>query len=582
MTERSDLTGYTASFVTGLYDAGIKRIVISPGSRSTPLAMMFHAHPEIETWINVDERSAAFFALGMAKGLQEPVALLCSSGTAGANYFPAIIEARYARVPLVVLTADRPHELRGVGAPQTIDQIKLYGDHVKYHQEMPLPDENANLNAFVKASAGRAVGMAVKAPQGPVHLNFPFRDPLVPDVNRNQLWNDHSNGNPLFQTGKVSLNSQQFEKLAKTWTEIDKPLIVVGPHQDEDLAQAVITLARSLKAPIIADPLSGLRTGPFEKEVIIESYDTFLRSKVFFDNFKSNGVIRIGAMPVSKPFLKYLEAAKPEHYIVVDDSGVWREPTHLATQMIQSDAVSFCEGLAAAINKNNRTHITHWCKHWQEVNQKSKEIISSFIEESPWFEGHVVDILLKHVDNDSSLFVGNSMPIRDVDTLLLNRDDRLNIFANRGANGIDGVVSTAIGVSTVKKPLTLLIGDLSFFHDTNGLMAAKIYNIDITIIVINNNGGGIFSFLPQAKENEETFEALFGTPLDINVEAIAQVYNGKYRKATDKNTFEKALSDFKDQKGLKIIEAVTARKENVEIHNHLWQRVNKAVEVDFR
>lgn len=578
MTDQLDLTGYTASFAEGLVHAGVKKVVISPGSRSTPLAMMFHAHPKLETWINVDERSAGFFALGLAKGLQEPVALLCSSGTASANYFPAIIEARYARVPLVVLTADRPHELRGVGAPQTIDQIKLYGDHVKWHQDMPIPDENSDIGSFVKASAVRAASMAMQAPEGPVHLNFPFREPLVPDINREGLWGDQTLPSSQFFSGKLTLSESHFEELAKTFAAVEKPLIVVGPLQDSELRTAVIALAESLNAPIIADPLSGLRSGSFNKALIIDSYDAFLRSKSFAGQYQTDGVIRIGAMPVSKPFLKYLEASKPNHYLVVDESGVWREPTHLATQMIKADAAAFCLGLAKNISGNSRPASQTWCRKWQEVNQQTAETVSRFVEESEWFEGHVVEILLKHMDNPSSLFVGNSMPIRDVDTFLLKGEHTIEVYANRGANGIDGVVSTALGVSAVQKPLTLLIGDLSFFHDSNGLMAAKQYHLDVTIIVVNNNGGGIFSFLSQAKEDEETFEALFGTPLDIDIEAIAKVYQATYRQATDKMSFEQALSDIKDLPGLKIIEAVTNRRENVRVHQQLWEQVHSAID----
>ncbi|MGV3487264.1 MAG: 2-succinyl-5-enolpyruvyl-6-hydroxy-3-cyclohexene-1-carboxylic-acid synthase [Tuberibacillus sp.] len=580
MNDQADLTGYTASFADGLYQAGINKIVISPGSRSTPLAMMFHAHPEIETWINVDERSAAFFALGMAKGLQEPVALLCSSGTASANYYPAIIEARYSRVPLVVLTADRPHELREVGAPQTIDQIKMYGDHVKYHQDMPIPENDETIFPFLRASARRAVARAKQAPQGPVHLNFPFREPLVPDVNRRELWQATDRSKNQVVLGQPCVNEARMNDLVMEWDNIEKPLIVVGPQQDQNLISAVIELAETLQAPIIADPLSGLRAGRFDKSSIIDGYDAFLRSSLFADTYQTDFVLRFGAMPVSKPFLKYLGKAKPKHYLVIDESGVWREPTHLASQMIQSDPVFFCNSLTKVLaNKKQIIHTsTNWLSHWQKVNAVTTQVLSRFVEESVWFEGHVVDILLKHIEEETAIFAGNSMPIRDIDTFLLNRENPVSVYANRGANGIDGVVSTALGVSTVKKPLVLLIGDLSFFHDMNGLMAAKLYNLDILVIVVNNNGGGIFSFLSQAKENEQTFEALFGTPLDLDIEAVARLYKATYRQASDKLSFEKALLELQGFKGLKIIEAVTSRNENTAIHQSLWAEIIRAVE----
>ena len=578
MFNQTDLGGYTASFVDGLYQAGVHKVVISPGSRSTPLAITFHAHPQIETWINVDERSAAFFALGMAKALHEPVVLLCSSGTAAANYFPAIIEARYSRVPLIVLTADRPHELREVGAPQTIDQIKLYGNHVKHYQDMPIPDGSPGLNHFVKASAIRACGAAIDAPSGPVHLNFPFREPLVPEM-KPELFHTES---PAF-TQSLTLGSPAVDEVVYTewallWKNVERPLICVGPQTNSNLRPYILELANLLNAPVIADPLSGLRIGGDEASLIISGYDAFLRSDRFTTSVQPDAVIRFGAMPVSKPFLKYLEKCNPKHYWVVDEAAVFREPTHLATQFVKSDAALFCKSLTTALERVGYRPTPDWLSLWQRIDKVTASEIHHFVEDSPWFEGQVVDHVLKQLDDHAALFVGNSMPIRDVDTFLLERKTPLALYANRGANGIDGVVSTALGVSAVRKPVTLLIGDLSFFHDMNGLMVAKRYGLDITIVVINNNGGGIFSFLSQAKEKEETFETLFGTPLDIDIEAVARLYGANFSKAVDLPSFTKAVEEGKAVQGLKIIEAVTERKENAALHRDLWSRVVQAVD----
>jgi len=362
------------------------------------------------------------------------------------------------------------------------------------------------------------------------------------------------------------------------WKNVERPLICVGPQTNSNLRPYILELANLLNAPVIADPLSGLRIGGDEASPIISGYDAFLRSDRFTTSVQPDAVIRFGAMPVSKPFLKYLEKCNPKHYWVVDEAAVFREPTHLATRFVKSNASLFCKSLAKALEKVGYRPTPDWLGLWQRIDKMTTSEIHHFVEDSPWFEGQVVAHLLKQLDDRAALFVGNSMPIRDVDTFLLKRNAPLALYANRGANGIDGVVSTALGVSTVRKPVTLLIGDLSFFHDMNGLMVAKRYALDITIVVINNNGGGIFSFLSQAEEKKETFETLFGTPLDIDIEAVARLYGANYSKAVDLPSFTKALEEGKAVKGLKIIEAVTVRKENAALHRDLWSRVVRAVD----
>ncbi|GGE49985.1 2-succinyl-5-enolpyruvyl-6-hydroxy-3-cyclohexene-1-carboxylate synthase [Pullulanibacillus camelliae] len=579
MAYRSALTSFTAAFVDELAEQGIRQVVISPGSRSTPLAMLIHAHPLLKTWIDVDERSAAFFALGMAKKSNQPVAIVCSSGTATANFYPAVIEAKYGRVPLVVLTADRPHELRGNGSPQTIDQIKMYGDHVKWFQDMPLPEDNEAMWRFARYSARRAVDTAEKVPKGPTHLNFPFREPLVPDFQKTGLWAYGKKATSKNESTFLALEDAAYAQLATEWQSIRRPLIIIGPNRQEGLRASAYELAEHLGAPILADPLSGVRFGSKGKQaLLIDSYDALLRNSAFIDKYQADGIIRFGANPVSKSLTKYLKQLDPSSFLIIDEGFDWLDATHPATQILHTDPVVFCRRFSRLVSEQNNAVAGTWREDWQQANSIARDGLERYLSTAPWFEGHIAASLYKHLPPEATLFASNSMPIRDIDTFFLAREDGLDIIANRGANGIDGVVSSALGCSAlVHQTAYLLIGDLAFFHDMNGLMMAKNYGLDMIIVVINNNGGGIFSFLPQASEAGEQFEDLFGTPLNYEIEAVANLYGAHYFKAVHREAFDEALKNAQGLKGLRIIEAVTNRQENVLRHNKLWQDIHNGL-----
>lgn len=577
MTMPDDLTPFVATFVDELVHSGVTHAVICPGSRSTPLAMLLGAHPDMKIWMNVDERSAGFFALGLAKAKKAPAVLLCSSGTASANFYPAIIEARYARVPLIVLTADRPHELRGVGAPQAIDQIKMYGENVKWFLEMPVPDSSDQMLAFIRSMARRSVKTAQQVPHGPVHLNFPFREPLIPNVREDGLWTSGKAGSSIQKPSHYDIDMTDIERVAEFLKKANRPLIVVG-ESDPTFGPAVGQLAETLGAPVLVDPLSNLRANHYSHPYFIDGYDSFLRTPRFVEAVKPDCVLRFGAMPVSKAFSLYLKTARPDHYIVIDEAFDWRDPTHQATDILACDPGQFCsllsDRLTNAINKE-------WIAAWRKANEMTRQTLQRFMGNASWFEGHIVTLLEKVLPDDSTLFVGNSMPIRDIDTFFVNTDRSVQFLANRGANGIDGVVSTALGASVDRSPLYLLIGDLSFFHDMNGLMAAKQHQLNVTIIVINNNGGGIFSFLPQA-EKADDFERLFATPLDIDIEKVASLYHAQYWRADDPISFKEAIAKTADSSGLNIIEAVTNRGVNTDTHRAFWRKVSDAIEEAIR
>ncbi|WP_044894867.1 2-succinyl-5-enolpyruvyl-6-hydroxy-3-cyclohexene-1-carboxylic-acid synthase [Bacillus alveayuensis] len=567
---------YVSAFVDELTKVGVSDVVISPGSRSTPFAIVMAEHPDIKIHMNIDERSAAFFALGMAKAKRKPVALLCTSGTAVANYLPAVIEAYYARIPLIVLTADRPHELRDVGAPQAIDQFHIYGKHAKWFVEMALPEGSQEMLRYARTMAARATATAMTAPAGPVHLNFPLREPLVPNVTE-ETWSQIEQKESSYlrvSIGKRTLEREQLQVVYEQLSKTERGLIICGDMDKPPFAQAVVKLAEALDYPILADPLSQLRSGTHPKDYIIESYDAILKSDAALDTLIPEVVIRFGAMPVSKSLTLMLKNNPAIQQFVVDGDGGWREPTLNASYMIHCDETDFCHRLAEVAQPKKKQ--SDWVKRWQDVNKIAKSALLEAGKDEEMFEGKVFIELAQLLPEKSLLFVGNSMPIRDADTFFMATDKNIRVIANRGANGIDGVVSSALGASVTGDPLVLVIGDLSFYHDLNGLLAAKLHKLNATIIVINNNGGGIFSFLPQSKQ-EKHFELLFGTPTDLQFEHVVRMYDSHYVKADTWDKFRESVTHSFSTAGLHVIEICTSRQENVRKHRQLWENVSQEI-----
>ncbi|NRD76245.1 2-succinyl-5-enolpyruvyl-6-hydroxy-3-cyclohexene-1-carboxylic-acid synthase [Bacillus sp. BRMEA1] len=576
MSHQESLTVYLASFVAELFHTGIRDVVVSPGSRSTPMAMVMAEHPDLKVHIHVDERSAAFFALGIAKQTNRPVAILCTSGTAAANYFPAIVEARYSRVPLLVLTADRPHELREVGAPQAIDQIHLYGQHVKWFAEMALPDHSKEMIHYARTVCARAVSIAVQAPAGPVHLNFPFREPLIPKLDENlfQL-EERPQGYIQVHNGDLIINEVCFEEIAHKLIGKQRGIIVCGNMVSNHFADAVTRLSTALNYPILADPLSQLRSGIHDGANIIDTYDTFLRNEDAKKFLKPDVILRFGAMPVSKALMIFLKEHFNAEQIVIDSGGGWRDPALLSSAMIFCDETVFCEKLLDHTNANSDDH---FLKDWQKINDLTKENMGSLRDIVPLSEGKLFYQLAELLPDGATLFVGNSMPIRDLDSFFLQNKKSIKIMANRGANGIDGTISTAIGAALYSKSLYLVLGDLTFFHDLTALFIAKRYNVDIHILLINNNGGGIFSFLPQA-EHPKHFELLFGTPLDIDFIHAVKMFNGRFVKITDWDHFRTELKNSVKslEPGINVYEVVTDRNRNLDEHREFWRNVSQEI-----
>ncbi len=589
------LTLWVGTLIDELIRGGASQFVVCPGSRSAPLALAVARHPHARVWMHLDERSAAFFALGMARQRGEPVALICTSGTAAANFHPAVAEADLARVPLLVLTADRPHELRDNGAPQTIDQVRLFGTMTRWFSDLPTPDDAPTLLPYLRAVAARALASARGAPAGPVHLNLPFREPLIPDrALLEDLFKSRSTGqaatpgdptdtrggavHPAVTTvaGPRLLPEATLDALAARLASVTHGLILCGPGCPPDLPAAVARLAARRNWPLLADPLSGVRCGPHDQRLVLATYDAFLRDEGFAARYAPDVVLRFGAMPTSKPVLQFLQRHPTAHQIVVDEGAGWREPTSLAGEHLSCDPAWLCHELGARLPA--APALTPWARSWLTADRSAREAITAVLgSDERITEPGVFFHLAAILPPGATLFVGNSMPVRDCDTFFPAAAHPLTILGNRGANGIDGLVSSALGaVAGGAGPLVMVLGDLSLYHDANGLLAARLHGLDATIVLINNDGGGIFSFLPQANEREH-FELLFGTPHGLDFRPLADLYGAHYTLARDWPAFRAAVRAGLHGGSLHLVEVRTDRERNVTDHRAIWPRVSAAL-----
>ncbi|HEO8420108.1 2-succinyl-5-enolpyruvyl-6-hydroxy-3-cyclohexene-1-carboxylic-acid synthase [Niallia sp. FSL W8-0635] len=569
MIHQQQLTAYLDALLSELVKNGVEHAVISPGSRSTPISLLLAEEEAIKLHVHVDERSAAFFALGIAKASKKPTVLVCTSGTAAANYFPAIVEAKISRIPLIVLTADRPHELRDVGAPQAIDQLDLYGKHVKWFMEMSTPDNSPGMIRYAKTVGARAVSMAKQQPSGPVHVNIPLREPLIPDLDNLDRYRLEDKEKPSIrmETGEFRINDSYFLDLAASLD--GKGIIICGEIDKDDFSAKIIQLAEKTGFPIIADPLSQLRSNSADTNIIIDTYDIFLRNEKVKSLLKPDVIIRFGSMPISKPLTIFLRENEKAKQIVVDGGSGYRDPNQLTTDMVYCEEEYFCEKLISVIS---HCSINHYLKKWIDINELTKKELMQTAEIQEISEAKLFHSLGEMIPDDAVLFVGNSMPIRDLDTFFHKQNKKVTIIANRGANGIDGTISTALGVGVIKQPLFLIVGDLTFFHDLNGLVLSKLYKLPITVLLINNNGGGIFSFLPQV-DLPRHYELLFGTPLDIDFKHAVEMYKGQYKLIESWQRLEKLFQDSNFEEGLRVWELRTNREKNLLEHRQMTEKI---------
>jgi len=526
--------------------------------------------------------------------------LLCTSGTAAANFMPAIVEAKLTHVPLLVLTADRPHELRDNGAPQSIDQNRLYGTYAKWFVEVALPEATNAALRYIRTIAVRAATSAQAIPAGPVHLNFPFREPLTPEPIPDQplspvaqrdlvAWQGRPDHVPYIEVRDAPLGAPEastIEYLMRMVRRARRGLIIVGPNDDQALVEPLVRLARQLGYPILADPLSQLRCGDHDRVMMLSSYDAFLRIDSFIESTQPELVLRFGAMPTSKPLLLYLKRDTSCPLVIIDGHGGWEEPTQLASELIHANPAVLCQSLLRALAQYSKSGEIEplvsqaWLTMWQDADKVTRQTLLSGIQDfNELFEGRVFTELANLLPDGTTLYTGNSMPVRDLDTFFWWSDHRIRIMSNRGANGIDGVVSSALGASAGARrhePTVLVLGDLSFFHDLNGLIAARLHQLNLTIVLVNNDGGGIFSFLPQAAYPEH-FDQLFGTPTGLDFRLAAQMYGGQFQKVDSWERFRNSVRRGLNTGGLHVIEVPTERTSNVKMHRQLWERVGDAL-----
>lgn len=553
-------TLWAQTFVDELARSGLQAVCIAPGSRSTPLTIAFAAEPRIRLYSHLDERSAAFFALGLALAGQKPVALVCTSGTAAANFYPAVIEAHQARVPLLLLTADRPHELRHSGANQTIDQVKLYGDQVRWFVDVALPEANPPASSLrsLRTLAGRALAVATGSPPGPVHLNFPFRKPLEPiPVPGDQLnpaavqTVDALAGRPAqqpftrFSRGTVAPSEDQIDSLAAAMQDTSRGLIICGPRcPGGAFPQAVTRLARLMDYPILADPLSGLRFGSHLEQangLILGSYENFL------PGWQTRGwpapqlMLRFGAMPTGKAIGDYLESAAGCRQFAVDGHGVWADATHQLTDFIWAEPEITCQQLAGRLEANQITAADPgWATMFRQAEQKSWATIELARSET-FFEGGILADVVELLPPEAILYVASSLPVRHLEQFGRPGNVPLRVLANRGVSGIDGTIASALGAAAAAAaPLVLVTGDVAFYHDLNSLLALRRCEVKATIVLINNDGGGIFHRLPIA-QFDPPFTDLFLTPHGLDFEPAIRMFGADYIRVTTRADFRDAL-----------------------------------------
>ena len=550
---------FAATFVDELAAQGVEFACVSPGSRSAPVAMALQRHPRIKVIVHIDERCGSFFAVGLGKSTGKPAVVLSTSGTAAAEFHPAVVEAAYSRTPLIVITADRPPELQGVGANQAIDQQHLFGTAVRWFVDPGVPVEMPNAARVWRRLAARAVA---EAASGPVHLNLPFREPLVPPPGQVPVA-EAAPGQAL-TNGRLLPSQAQLASLASALQRAQRPLVVVGEIRDgERLAPAL----HRLGVPLIAEPTSQLRRA--EAGAAVESYEALLRAGWSLQH-GPDLVVRLGATPTSRVLNRWLAAAAAPTFLIDPDHS-WRDQDHVATNVMACDPQPLLEALPPLDR-------SAWRDQWVSAGKRATAAIAATLVSTPLHEGHVVRALSTRLPDPGQVFIGSSMPIRAADSFWPLARPQQRFFGNRGASGIDGLVSSGLGVATGRDtvPTVLLLGDLSLYHDMNGLWALQRHGIKATLVVCDNNGGGIFNFLPQA-EHQDVFEEIFATPLGLDLSQVARLYGLVYSPVSDRSGLEPAIADAIAAPTPTMVVVRFKREDSVNGHRLIWEATASAL-----
>jgi 2-succinyl-5-enolpyruvyl-6-hydroxy-3-cyclohexene-1-carboxylate synthase len=570
-------TALASAFVEELERCGLTQAVIAPGSRSTPLALALWRAAGIDAGVVIDERSAGFYALGAAQATGRPVAVLCTSGTAAANLHPAVCEADESAVPLIVLTADRPPELRGIGAGQTIDQLKLYGSAVRWFCEVGTHDgDDAGLLHY-RSTACRAYAAANgELRPGPVHLNLPWREPLgdAPAEGEvtatSELALSGRPGRPLTVTphaGAPAPIDALLDVMAGHFRDCPRGLIVCGRQLDASLAEPVAELARASGYPILAEATSQLRFGGHDRSNVITRYGPIAAAKA--SELEPELILRFGEMPTSKPLRIWLGALAEARQHVIDPSGGWNEPTRIATSVLRIDPVALATGVAERVSVGD----PGWSARWRDADRAAGEAIDELLDASELSEPAAHRALASAYEDGDLVYTASSLPIRDQEGYATGTDARVRFLCNRGANGIDGLVSSGIGAAAATgQPTWILTGDLGLFHDLNSLALLEGTSTPVRIVVFDNQGGGIFEQLPQASEIARVeFEALFGTPSGLDVARAAALWDIPHRRVDSADEIAAAAAA-----GPELIEVRCDRRAGVALRAELERAAAKA------
>lgn len=577
-------------FIDQLAALGVKYACISPGFRSTPLTYVLSKNRKIKSFINFDERSSAFFALGLARILKQPVIVVTTSGTAVANLYPAIIEAYQQRTPLIICTADRPPELIGTGANQTINQHNIFKNHIRWFRDLGMPSISETGFHHLQKIATEAYRISLFEDRGPVHLNFPFRKPLEPTTPTDEVNISTVKIQPLkYSKHKSSIinNSSFIEKTISRISEeiinTEKGIILAGPMDSErERIKAIKKLSELIKYPVFADGLSHMRFGVSKTDKFINTnFNSILSSESFKLDHQPELILQFGRTPTSSVIENFLAESGANRYLI-NRYGDKFDPTRNAKAIVNYESAAFCNQLILDLKtKKFSRKNSDWLKDFNKAEVISTSIKNKILGNAKFpNEPAIIIEIFQHVPAGSNIFIGNSLPVRDLDNFVSSLSKRLTIHFNRGASGIDGVTSTALGISSIKKPAILITGDLSILHDLNALAIAVKYSIPIIIFVINNNGGGIFETLPIADKSEK-FREFFITPNNLNFSDITQAFGIDYKQIRQRDDLPLFLQNVSNRKSPIVIEVKTNAVKSAEIRNKYVNEVRKKLNKEF-
>ncbi len=577
---------WAEAFIDQLVRLGVRYACISPGSRSTPLALACAGNKELQSFVHIDERSGGFFALGVAKNVRQPVILVCTSGTAAAEFYPAIIEAYQQNVPLIVCTADRPPEFIDCGANQTINQNNIYANHIRWFFDAGLPEPTSERLRHIMVVARRSVKESNGLEKGPVHINFPFRKPFEPKnytdtvnvLDLEPVLNGFADEIAPVEVSVTTTAESLFDLVSVT-RQYERGLIIVGPGDFDDVfARRVAETALHLSYPILADGASQLRFGRHDKRMLFTHYDAYLKIGSFIETHKPDVILQFGGTVSSKGlelFLNEQNAFK----VHINAAGKWNDPSNYLRSVVQSDPGQFCELMNEHLRKEKLERSLHgWLVDFQKAEEQAASIRKDMIDcTESLFEGKILRATLEVIPEGSHVMISNSMPIRDLDYFVSVLEKDIHIHTNRGASGIDGINSTALGIAaTTKSPVYLITGDLAFYHDLNGLIASRKYNIPLTVILINNNGGGIFELLP-ISGYRDIFNDYFLTPHDLQFESFVRAYGGIHKNITSWDDLKVSLQNTDKRQGLYVYEARTDARASTDMRKKYWEKVEEVL-----